>query len=59
MGRKMVTRHVYVTQEQDEAIRSISRRTDIPQSVLIRRGIDLMIAMQTARQPVKGNKGAV
>ncbi len=43
MARKKISTTVYITEEQDEQLKELSRRTKVPVSVYIREGIDLVI----------------
>jgi len=41
---------LYFGAEQVETLRAISKRTDIPMSVLVRKGIDLVIAKYSRKK---------
>lgn len=43
MARKKLSTTVYITEEQDQKLKELSRRTKVPVSVYIREGIDLVI----------------
>ena len=43
MARKKLSTTVYITEEQDQKLKELSRRTKVPVSVYIREGIDLII----------------
>ena len=44
MARKKISTTVYLTQEQTEALKSLSERTRVPFSVYVREGIDLVLS---------------
>ena len=43
MARKKLSTTVYITEEQDQKLKELSRRTKVPVSVYIREGVDLVI----------------
>jgi len=43
MTQKKTSTTMYLTQEQHDALKSISKRTRVPFSVYIREGVDLVI----------------
>ncbi len=43
MGSKKILRSIYMTEEQIEAIKRLSKKTHVPQSVYIRQAIDLLL----------------
>lgn len=43
MGRKKISTTIYITDEQDEGLKELSRRTKVPVSVYIREGIDAVL----------------
>ena len=43
MGRKKISTTIYITEEQDEGLKELSRRTKVPVSVYIREGIDAVL----------------
>ncbi len=43
MARKKIPTTVYITEEQDQQLKELSRRTKVPVSVYIREGIDLVL----------------
>ena len=43
MARKKISTTIYITEEQDQKLKELSRRTKVPVSVYIREGIDLII----------------
>ena len=43
MARSKISTTVYITEEQDEKLKELSRRTHVPVAVYIRPGIDLVI----------------
>lgn len=42
--RNMVSKSIYLTEEQDVALKALHDRTRIPVAVLVREGIDLLLA---------------
>jgi len=43
MARKKISTTIYLTQEQTEALKSLSERTRVPFSVYVREGVDLVL----------------
>ena len=43
MSRKKISTTVYITEEQDEGLKELSRRTRVPVSEYIREGIDTVL----------------
>ncbi len=43
MARKKISTTIYITEEQDEKLKELSRRTKVPVSVYIREGVDLVL----------------
>ena len=43
MARKKITATIYITEEQDQKLKELSRSTKVPVSVYIREGIDLIL----------------
>ena len=43
MARKKISTTIYITEEQDQKLKELSKRTKVPVSVYIREGIDLII----------------
>jgi predicted DNA-binding protein len=43
MARKKISTTVYITEDQDQKLKELSRRTKVPVSVYIREGIDLIL----------------
>ena len=43
MARNKISTTVYITDEQDEKLKELSRRTKVPVAVYIREGIDIVI----------------
>lgn len=43
MARKKIATTIYITEEQDQKLKELSRRTKVPVSVYIREGIDLAL----------------
>jgi len=44
MARKKISTTVYITPEQDEALKKLNARTKVPIAEYIREGIDLVLA---------------
>lgn len=44
MGRKKISTTIYITEEQEEGLKELSRRTKVPVSVYIREGIDAVLS---------------
>ena len=51
MARKKVSTTIYVTPEQNEALRLLHERTKVPVAVYIREGIDLVLAKYAHQMP--------
>jgi len=51
VSRKKVSTTVYFTPEQLEALQEIHNRTRIPMAVIIREGIDLVLAKYASEVP--------
>jgi len=43
MTRSKISTTVYITEEQDQKLKELSRRTKVPVAVYIREGIDVVI----------------
>jgi predicted DNA-binding protein len=43
MARNKISTTVYITEEQDEKLKELSRRTKVPVAVYVREGIDIVI----------------
>ena len=43
MARKKISTTIYITEEQDQRLKELSRRTKVPVSVYVREGIDLVL----------------
>lgn len=43
MARKKISTTVYITEEQEQKLKELSRRTKVPVAVYIREGIDMVI----------------
>ena len=43
MARKKLSTTIYITEEQDQRLKELSRRTKVPVAVYIREGIDLVL----------------
>lgn len=54
MARKKISMTVYLTQEQYEALRTLSGSTRVPVSVYIRDGIDLVLKANGVGVPETG-----
>lgn len=48
MPRKIKT-NVYLSPQQIDALKRISKKTDVPMAVLIRRGVDLLLARSSRK----------
>ena len=44
MSRKKISTTVYITPEQDEALKKLHEKTKVPVAEYIRQGIDLVLA---------------
>jgi predicted DNA-binding protein len=51
MARKKISTTVYITEEQDQQLKELSRRTKVPVSVYIRDGIDLILRQHQEMLP--------
>jgi predicted DNA-binding protein len=43
MARNKISTTVYITEEQDQKLKELSRRTKVPVAVYVREGIDVVI----------------
>lgn len=43
MARSKISTTIYITSEQDERLKELSRRTKVPVAVFIREGIDIVL----------------
>jgi len=43
MTRSKISTTIYITEEQDERLKELSRRTKVPVAVYIREGIDIVL----------------
>ena len=43
MARSKISTTIYITAEQDERLKELSRRTKVPVAVFIREGIDVVL----------------
>jgi predicted DNA-binding protein len=43
MSRKKISTTIYITHEQNEMLKELNRRTNVPVAVYIREGIDLIL----------------
>jgi predicted DNA-binding protein len=43
MTRNKISTTVYITEEQDQKLKELSRRTKVPVAVYVREGIDIVI----------------
>ena len=43
MARSKISTTIYITAEQDERLKELSRRTNVPVAVFIREGIDIVL----------------
>jgi predicted DNA-binding protein len=43
MARSKISTTIYITPEQDERLKELSRRTNVPVAVFIREGIDIVL----------------
>lgn len=53
MGRKKVSTTIYITVEQEAALKALSERTKVPVAEFIRQGIDMMLAQQSEALPAQ------
>ena len=51
MSRKKISTTVYITPEQDEALKRLHDRTKVPVAEYIRQGIDLILAKYKDQVP--------
>lgn len=51
MGRKKVSTTVYLEPEQVEQLAELSKRTKVPQSVYIRRGVNMILDLHKEELP--------
>jgi predicted DNA-binding protein len=51
MSRKKLSTTVYLTPEQDEQLKKLNQRTNVPVAVYIREGIDLVLAKYKEHLP--------
>jgi Ribbon-helix-helix domain len=51
MSRKKISTTVYITPEQDEALKRLHARTKVPVAEYIRQGIDLILAKHKDQLP--------
>jgi len=51
MSRRKVATTVYITREQDRALKLLSERTDVSVAQYIREGIDLALAKHRGEMP--------
>lgn len=51
MARHKVSTTVYLERRQTEALRELSKRTGVPQSEYIRRGVDLILREHGLQMP--------
>jgi predicted DNA-binding protein len=51
MARNKISTTVYITEEQDEKLKVLSRRTKVPVAVYIREGIDLVLSRHESQLP--------
>ncbi|MBM4387928.1 MAG: ribbon-helix-helix domain-containing protein [Deltaproteobacteria bacterium] len=51
MGRKKITTTIYITPEQDEKLKILHRKTNVPIAVFIREGIDLILKRHEEKIP--------
>ena len=51
MARKKISTTVYITPEQDEALKQLHSRTKVPVAEFIRQGIDLVLEKHARRLP--------
>jgi predicted DNA-binding protein len=51
MSRKKVSTTVYITREQDEALKRLSAHTKVPVAEYIRQGIEMVLAKLEDRIP--------
>ena len=51
MASKKVTTTVYITEEQNQLLKELNRRTKVPVAEYIREGIDLVLEKYKSRLP--------
>ena len=51
VGRKKISTTVYITPEQDELLKQLSRVTKVPAAEYVREGIDLVIEKHREKLP--------
>jgi hypothetical protein len=51
MSRKKISTTVYITPEQDEALKRLNARTKVPVAEYIRQGIELVLAKYKDQVP--------
>lgn len=51
MARKKVSTTIYITPEQNESLKLLHQRTNVPVAVYIRQGIDLILKQHEADLP--------
>jgi len=51
MGRKKLSTTVYITPEQDEALKQLHQKTKVPVAEYIRQGIDLILQRESHQLP--------
>jgi hypothetical protein len=51
MSRKKISTTIYVTPEQNEQLKLLHSRTNVPIAVYIREGIDLVLARHAHQMP--------
>jgi predicted DNA-binding protein len=51
MARKKVSTTVYITPEQDEALKQLNAKTKVPVAEYIREGIDLVLEKHREKLP--------
>ena len=51
MARKKISTTVYITPEQDEALKQLHQRTKVPVAEFVRQGIDLVLEKYARHLP--------
>ena len=51
MGNKKITTTVYITEEQNQMLKELNRRTKVPVAEFIREGIDLVLDKHKSNLP--------
>ena len=51
MSRKKISTTIYITPEQDAALKQLNAKTKVPMAEYIRQGIDLILAKHKADLP--------